>query len=109
MTGTAAPHGAGFHVRPDELRAAGDSARRTAELLPPAARPLLEAADRAENALAGWATAAGLGGCADSWRALLGALGAELDRQGGNLLATAANYRDCDTAAAAAARPAAGR
>lgn len=109
MAGTTAPDGAGFHVRPDELRAAAESARRTAELLPGAGRALLEASDRAGRALPGWATTGALGDCGEAWRAVLGALGAELDRQSGNLLTTAANYHDCDTAAAAAARTATGR
>ncbi len=109
MAGTAAPDGAGFHVRPGELRAAGESARRTAELVPAGSGALIRASDRAERALTGWATGDALADCTDSWRVLLDALGAELDRQGAALLTTAANYRDCDTAAALAAGPATGR
>ncbi len=90
----------GFHVRPGELRGAGESARRTAELLPAGTRGLLEASDRAERALPGWSAAGALTACTDAWRARLDSLAAELDRQGGNLLATADNYRACDEAAA---------
>ncbi|WP_371480139.1 hypothetical protein [Kitasatospora sp. NBC_00315] len=91
---------AGFRVRPGELEGAAESARRTAELVPGGVGGLLAASDRAERALSGWAAGRELAACTDAWRARLDALAAELDRQGGNLCASAGNYRACEESAA---------
>ncbi|MFC9330012.1 hypothetical protein [Kitasatospora sp. NPDC057015] len=94
------PGGSGFRVQPGELDGAGQTAKQTAELIPGETKGVLGSSDKAEGSLKGWATGAELNVCTDSWRALLDALSAEMDRQGENLVKTAKNYRESEEKAA---------
>ncbi|MGW6916830.1 type VII secretion target [Kitasatospora sp. NPDC054939] len=94
--------GSGFQVQPTELEGAGRTAQKTAGDIPGETKDVLGASDRAEAGLKGFSTGAELNTCTDSWRATLDALAAEMDRQGGNLITTAQNYRKAESSNAGA-------
>ncbi|RPE35123.1 excreted virulence factor EspC (type VII ESX diderm) [Kitasatospora cineracea] len=85
--------GGGFQVEPGELDGAGQTAGNVAEQVPSSTSQVLGASDDAEAGLRGWTTGSELDSCTDEWKRLLDSLSAEMDRQGGNLRQTAANYR----------------
>ncbi len=92
--------GDGFQVEPGELDGAGQTAGSVAEQVPGGTSRVLGASDDAEAGLRGWTTGGELNACTDEWKRLLDGLSAEMDRQGGNLRRTAANYRRAEQDAA---------
>ncbi|MFF4338505.1 type VII secretion target [Kitasatospora sp. NPDC001540] len=92
--------GGGFRVEPDELDGAAQTAGAVAEQVPDGTARVLGASDEAEAGLPGWTTGSELDACTDEWKRLLDGLSAEMDRQGGNLRQTAANYRRAEQDAA---------
>ncbi|WP_405361179.1 hypothetical protein OG535_23765 [Kitasatospora sp. NBC_00085] len=88
--------GAGFTVRPDELSAAGTNAQTVAGKVPEETARLAAPSDRAAAALPGWQSGAALHDCSAAWKTLLDGLAEDMKTAGGNLLATAHNYRNSD-------------
>ncbi|MFD0276526.1 type VII secretion target [Kitasatospora sp. NPDC127111] len=88
--------GTGFTVRPDELSAAGSNAQAVAGKVPEETARLAAPSDRAAAGLAGWQSGPALRECSAAWRTLLDGLAEDMKAAGGNLIATAHNYRDSD-------------
>ncbi|MFF0391514.1 type VII secretion target [Kitasatospora sp. NPDC004615] len=91
--------GGGFQVDPDVLEAAGQTAAVDAERVPAATTRVLGPSDSAADGLRGWQTGSELTACTAEWKGMLDKLSAEMDKQGGNLRQTAANYRNADQVA----------
>jgi hypothetical protein len=87
-------------VNPELVKAEGTALQHVGEAIPGEATRLFSPSDTAVGQLAGWLCSAALDGCTEAWVTLLKTCATALDQNGGKLLATAANYRDTDTAAA---------
>jgi len=88
--------GTGFTVRPDELSAAGSNAQAVAGKVPEETAKLAAPSDQAAAGLAGWQSGPALHACSAAWRTLLDGLAEDMRAAGGNLIATAHNYRNSD-------------